>query len=155
MVWFTRKPPGGIEIPRLILAAHEIGHYLAFREAGVPVLAVRMQKHGEFDAFNLVGDPELDQNHGYMVALMAGVAGERYWCEAYGQRLPRHCRDGTTFKGDLKEFKAHARQNRFDTALRGLSHRKAIRLAHGIVRDNAKRFRALTEQLARDGELKL
>lgn len=154
MVWFTRTPPRGIAIPTLIMAAHEIGHYIAFREADISVLRVEIGPDGE-GGFNSVEDPDFDQNRGYLVAVMAGAAGERLWCETFGQELPRHCRNGHSLSEDRPEFTAHKRKHRRDTTLRGLSERKAIREARIILRDNAKRFRNLTEQLAVDGALKL
>lgn len=151
MPWFTRNPPRGIEIPRLITAAHEIGHYIAFQHAGVKVLQCALDDDGEGGA-NLVDDPAEDQHHGYLVAVMAGAAGEKLWCETFGQRLPKYCKDGSSYQGDRDEFQRHQRRNR---AARGISTRTAERRARVILCDNAKRFRKLTEILARDGELRL
>lgn len=156
MVWFTKKPPRGIAIPKLIIAAHEIGHYLAFREAGITVLRCMIDLAEGGDGFNTVDEPADGQHHGYLVGVMAGVAGERYWCDLYGQRLPDHCRDGTSIRGDSKEFRSHKWAVRRTGEVRGFfSERKAIREAHDLLRDNTKQFRALTELLAVDGELDL
>lgn len=155
MVWFTKKPPVGIHIPDLIRASHEIGHYIAFCEAGARVTQCEIDLDGD-DGFNLVDDPGDDQHFGYLVATMAGAAGERYWCDVYGQKLPAYCRDGTSWSGDRSIFKKHQRKiRRLDPVAYRLSQGKAIRLATAILRDNAKRFRSLTEQLAVDGELQL
>lgn len=151
MVWFTRKPPRGIEIPKLITAAHEIGHYLAFCESGVPVQRVEIDLNGD-TGFNRVDEPGDNQHHGFLVAVTGGAAGEKLWCDVYGQELPQHCRNGDSYLVDLTDFKTYQRHNR---EVRGLSWRKAERQARDILRDNAKRFRQLTEQLAVDGALRL
>jgi hypothetical protein len=145
MVWFTKTPPRGIEIPRLIMAAHEVGHLIAFQESGVKVLSCEIS--GSEWGLTVVDEPADGQHHGYLVGIMAGAAGEKLWCEMFSQRLPNHCR---TYRGDRDEFKRHQRKNR---AARGLSERKAERLARVILSADPKKFRKLTEKLARDGEL--
>jgi hypothetical protein len=149
MAWFTKTPPRGIEIPKLIMAAHEVGHFIAFRDAGMPVRRVEIDLNGD-TGFNRVDEPGDNQHHGFLIAVMGGAAGEKLWCDVYGQELPPHCRNGHSYLGDLTEFRSHQRRHR---ETRGLSWRKAERLARDILRDNNKRFRQLTEQLAVDGEL--
>lgn len=149
MVWFTKTPPRGIEIPRLIMAAHEIGHFMVFRAFDVSVQSCEVSEDG---GLTVVDDPVDGQHHGYLIGMMAGAAGERLWCETFGQRLPGYCRDGRSYWDDRQEFKRYQRKNR---AARGLSERKAQRLARDILRSDSKRFRKLTEQLARDGALQI
>lgn len=151
MAWFAKTPPRGIAIPTLIMAAHEAGHALVFHESGVRVVDCTIHPEDEWGLTN-VEDPADDQLHGFLIGIAAGAAGEKQWCETYGQKLPRHWRNGRSYGADLADFHTFRRRHR---ETRGLGFHKAERLARVILRDNAKRFRALTEQLARDGELKI
>lgn len=150
MPLFTKKPPRGIEIPHLITAAHEIGHVIVFQEAGVEVYGCKISLDGAVDGGTWADDPVSGQHHAFLVGIMAGKAGEALWCDIFGQRLPSHCRDGSSYAGDRVLFTAHQRKHR---EARGLSWRKADRLARVILRAESKRFRKLTEQLARHGEI--
>lgn len=152
MPFFTKTPPRGIAIPNLILAAHEVGHALAFCHAGIGVERCEIDLVGEGDGGTVIEDPNLNQHHGYLVGLTAGKAGELLWCETYGQHAPKHVRNGWSASGDRTLYDKHQRQHR-DT--RGFAWRAAEKQAREILRDNAKQFRRLTEELARHGVLKL
>lgn len=146
VAWFTKTPPAGIAIPRLVLAAHEIGHLIAFQDAGIRVLYSAIEDGGDTGG-TYIDDPDGDQHHGYLVGLAAGSAAEKYWCDIYGQRLPDHCRE---YEDDRALYRQHRRQHRDAPRL---SWRSAENLARKTLRDNAKRFRQLTEQLAVDGKI--
>lgn len=150
MPLFTKTPPRGIDIGRLSMAAHEIGHVLAFRHAELIVYSCVIDLAGQVDGNTLIDDPDSSQHYGYLVGLTAGLAGQILWCETYGQRLPEYVRNGWSASGDRVLYKTHQRQHR---DARGLRWGKAQRLARSILRDDAKRFRKLTEQLAVAGEL--
>lgn len=151
MVWFTKTPPRGIKLDHLAMAAHEIGHVLAFQDAGIPVYGCDVDLASETGGNTEIEDPDADQHHGYLVGLTAGLAGQILWCEIYGQTLPDFVTNGWSASGDRALYKTHQRQHR---DVRGMRWSKAQRLARGILRDDAKRFRKLTEQLAIHGELK-
>jgi len=145
MGWFTPSLPSGIEVPRLIIAAHEIGHAMAFHAAGIEVNECVIGSDG--DGITEIEDPDDSQHHGYLIGLMGGSAGEQLWCAEFGQSLPAYCR---TYTGDEKLFKQHQRQFREARAI-GMSG--ARRAARKIIIAEKKRFRQLVEQLARRGEL--
>lgn len=157
MAWSTSTPPKGIVLHRVILGAHEASHFLAFRHAGVKVKEVVIHKNG--DGRNLVDDDTVKPKQwpGFLVALLAGPAGERYWCDQHGVPLPDYA---AKYQGDRDTFHECRDQalnldlpRRYHNQVRDLTERKAAEQGLRIVRARFRETCKLAEQLARRGRL--
>lgn len=79
----------GIDPDRLIVAAHEIGHVVGFRKAGVPLVAIRVLRaghraHGYVQETGEVALSDREAAITYLVALLAGKEAGLAWCDEYG-----------------------------------------------------------------------
>lgn len=78
----------GRDPDRLICAAHELGHLVGFRAAGVPIAAIKIDGHGRHATgyvreAGIVHFPNAAAARHYLVALLAGKEAGLRWCDRY------------------------------------------------------------------------
>ncbi|MDT8916230.1 hypothetical protein [Amycolatopsis sp. PS_44_ISF1] len=85
---------------RLAAAAHELAHAIGFRRAGVSITEIRVKGRGAavHGWVYVPGNQKIRDPRGYLVAVMAGRAGDLRWADEHGQHpLPaRTCDDDMT-----------------------------------------------------------
>ena len=88
---------------RLSVAAHELGHYIAWRDADIHIKSIVVTGVGDAAEGNVhIGRQEMkspEQAWAYLVGLLAGPAADRLWCQR--NSLTVHPR---TWAGDMKSF---------------------------------------------------
>ncbi|MFE0314551.1 hypothetical protein, partial [Amycolatopsis sp. NPDC058986] len=80
---------------RLMVAAHEVGHLVAWRIAGWTVTQVRLEGRGANTTGTTSIDRKqqfanLDHHRGYVVGLLAGIAAGERWCTDHNLSLAEH-----------------------------------------------------------------
>lgn len=106
---------------RLVVAAHELGHLIAWQRAGLHINEIRVLGTGEqAEGYVDLGRQRIrdaDQARGYLVGLLAGREAGNRWCEQAGMRHHEH-----TCADDMRSFqrlRRHELARHFtDTALR-------------------------------------
>lgn len=137
-----------LDTQRLRVAAHELGHFLAWQQADMQITDVWVRGHGP-DATGRVelsgrGCRDATQAHAYLVGLLAGRAADKRWCAQHDlEHDPAHSR------GDLREFR-HQRRHPW---VRDLSDADLAADADHLVRAEWRHIERLTPALARQGHL--
>jgi hypothetical protein len=135
---------------RLRVAAHELGHLVAYREAGIPVESITITGHGT-RARGEVMLPRAatiaeERIPDYLVAVLAGREADRWWTDLHG--MPRST--SRTFETDLRLFRRHFH----GPAVRGLSESVLAARARKLVQRHTRLIESLAPDLARRGRLR-
>lgn len=133
---------------RLCVAAHELGHYLAWRTAEIEVKCIRIDGRGR-NAHGLVQtshrrlrDPK--QTRGYLVGLLAGRSAGKRWSELNDLEF-----DEYPSSYDMQVY----RRLHKHAWVSGLTDRELQVEASRFVRANWARIERLAPELARRGRL--
>jgi hypothetical protein len=140
----------GIDPGRLVCAAHELAHLMAFRSAGIEVTEIHVYGRGD-SAGGYVYVPKQDLNdqmqRGYLVATLAGREGDIRFCNQVG--LKRYS-DHRSCRLDIAEFRKDKREWRLkvpDSVLRTEARR--------LVSGHWSKILRLAPKLARRGQIAL
>lgn len=79
----------GIDPHEAVVAAHELGHWLHWKAAGIPLGSVQLLGWGSaVHGVACTQDMELDAQatYLYVVGTLTGPVADRRWCEQYGER---------------------------------------------------------------------
>jgi len=138
-----------IDPHRLRVAAHELGHYLAWQDAGITPAAIVVEGYGE-EAHGHVetGRTRLtttEQASAYLVGLLAGREAELIWCTKYGLRYHPHTFD----TGDGPRF----RKLRRHKLVRAITDGEFQSGAQRLVQGHWPRIERLAPRLALRGHL--
>lgn len=144
---------GGIkDVERHVVAAHELGHALAFREAGQTISEIRVMGHGASvegytDLSNSVING-IEQGVAFLVAILAGRAAGERWCEIndYTRPGPAACRTDRRLYAKVR--REHPELAPFTTA-------KVMPRARKLVRARWRQIERLGPRLAARGTVTL
>jgi hypothetical protein len=139
---------------RIVVACHELGHAVAFTEAGQTVCEIRVighgaQVHGYTDITKtVINDPE--QGRAFLVAIVAGAEAGARWSAINGYSRPgcgacKSASDLATYREIRRKYPMLARFS--DVEIRGMARR--------LVRARWRRIAALTPGLATRGTVTL
>ena len=135
---------------RLEVAAHELGHAIAWKEAGLAATAIRVLGHGDRAQGYVRIENRLiydaDAARAYLAGLLAGREAGIRWCEENGLTHYEH-----TCHTDLNNF----RQQRRTPLGRQVSVGQARATARLIVRANWCLIVRLAPRLALQGRITL
>jgi hypothetical protein len=137
-----------IDPQRLCVAAHELGHYIAWRKAGIRIKSIRVAGTGTSVAGNVhigrqkLGSPK--QAHAYLVGILAGPEADQRWCQHNGLTVHQH-----TWAADMDSF-AECRKHEWTRRTPDIEFRAAARR---LVAANWREVVRLAPQLAQRGHL--
>lgn len=99
-----------IDPDRLRCAFHELGHVIAWRDAGLTIQCVRVTGRGRYaDGKVVIGRQRMstvEQAKQYLAGLFAGPEAEIIWCDVNGVRYHEH-----TAEGDMETLRRWRRNN--------------------------------------------
>jgi hypothetical protein len=141
---------GDLDPRRLEVAAHELGHLIAYQHAGLAVRAIRITGRGE-DARGAVrldprGARTAEQARGYLVGLLAGRVAALRWCHEHGPQFREHV--ARTDRALYREFRRHPWVREVPDA-----HFQAA--AHDLIHAHWSHITRQASRLAREGRLPL
>lgn len=133
---------------RLRVAAHELGHYLVWTQAGIPIKTIWIAGRGDAAAGN-VEVPRMNarnntQYRAFVVGILAGREADKRWCREHDLEV-----DETRFRSDMKRF----RRLRKDPSIRDVTAAELQAEARQLVNTNWRRINRLIPTLARRGHL--
>jgi hypothetical protein len=133
----------------LLIAAHELGHALAWTALGLKVKSIRVNNR-LFGTSEVLLDPGMtwtpETGRHWMVGLLAGPEAGQMWAEATRQRYnERHD------AGDMDSFRAYRRQAAW---ARQIPERVLRNEARAIVRQKWSQLERLVDTLASQGKLR-
>lgn len=134
---------------RLRVAAHELGHYLAWQAADLDIQRIYVagtgvEAHGKVRIRRQkVRDPE--QARAYLVGMLAGREADIRWCEHNDLEWHEH-----TSNGDMKAYRSLHR--RIDW-VRDVTDREFRAEAHRFIVANWSKITRLAPKLAERGRL--
>lgn len=145
----------GIDPARLSAAAHELAHYLTFRDADIQISEVRVYGRGDNAAGHvLIAQDRFDgpQARALLIGSLAGRQGDLMWCDELGwPHVPEH-----TCAGDMRIYRRQYREIRkirHDLQIKGITDGALRADARRQVRQHWPRIVRLTPKLARRGSL--
>jgi hypothetical protein len=133
---------------RLRVAAHELGHYLTWTQAGLPIKTIWVAGRGDEAAGN-VEVPRMTarddiQYRAYVVGVLAGRQADMRWCREHDLEVHEY-----RFRSDMKVY----RRLRRDRRVRDVTDAELTAEARQIVNANWRRIIRLAPTLARHGHL--
>jgi hypothetical protein len=133
---------------RLRVAAHELGHYLTWTQAGLPIKTIWIAGRGDEAAGN-VEVPRMTarddtQYRAYVVGILAGRQADMRWCRENDLEFHEY-----RFRSDMRSF----RRFRKKPYIRDVSNAELQAEARQVVNVNWPRIVRLTPTLARRGHL--
>lgn len=133
---------------RLRVAAHELGHYLTWTQAGLPIKTIWVAGRGDEAAGN-VEVPRMTarddtQYRAYVVGVLAGRQADMRWCREHDLEFHEY-----RFRSDMKVY----RRLRRDHSVRDITDAELTTEARQIVNANWRHIIRLAPTLARRGHL--
>jgi hypothetical protein len=143
-----------VDSERLLVAAHEMGHAVAWHTTGFQIVEIRVSGHVFPNGYVRIADrehttPELARD--YIIGLLAGREAEHQWCDLTGQS-PSDSGSSADLDVYRKYRKYDAQHDRFTTHLTDRQLRVAARK---VVTAHWPRIERLAPQLAERGAIKL
>jgi hypothetical protein len=144
----------GLDLRRVQCAAHELGHLIVWEQVpGARIGRVRVSGRGTHVngyaevSWTPQSKPDLvrEQDHGYLLGMMAGREADLIWCELTGVR-----HDPSTCADDLAAVRKARRRH---APSRQWSERELATSARQLVRARWGRIERLLPKLARTGHL--
>lgn len=122
------------------VAIHEVGHALAFADAGIPLISVEVLGDG---GYTYVKDDPDPVTKGFMVGLMAGVTAETIWLQRETGLGRREALNIALESGNHSDIDAYETYNRTVRLYR----EDAISAAEKLLRREWRRLEELAEEL--------
>jgi hypothetical protein len=140
------SPSRNVNDPKqLAIAAHELGHGFAWKDAGLTVHGIRFWGDGGECGVKLDWENE-NQAHDYAIGCWGGFEAEDKWLRKHGRGAAKRSHSSH----DIDNFRFVARQ-----LTGGLSESKARSIARTRVSRHWSAIQRLTPQLVRDGRISI
>lgn len=119
------------DVERHVVAAHELGHAFAFREAGQTISEIRVLGHGaNVEGYTELNNPVIigvEQGFAFLVGILAGRAAGERWCEIHDYTRPGPAACRTDRRLYVKVCREHPELRPFTASQVRASARKLVR----------------------------